>query len=81
MRFLSAPAIARLTATRPRMTTCDRMRRGKYGLLLRHGRTPYAGIAAVEAFHGVKFTEQQISLAIDGKPDRLLVTPDNQEEA
>ena len=77
MRFLSAPAIARLTATRPRMTTCDRLLRGKYGQVIRRGRIPYVELAAV---HGIKFTEEQLALAVDGRADRLLVIPDHQEE-
>jgi hypothetical protein len=62
------------------MTVCDRLLRGKYGPILRRGRTPYVDLAAVEAFHGVRFSEAQIALAIDGKPDRLLVIPDHKEE-
>ena len=62
------------------MTVCDRLLRGKYGQVLRCGRIPYAAINAIEAFHGVRFSEVQIALAIDGKPDRLLVIPDHKEE-
>ena len=79
-RFLSGPAISRLTLTSARMTVCERLLSGKYGQILRRGRTPYVDIAAVEAFHGVRFTEQQIALAVDGKPDRLLVIPDKEEQ-
>ena len=80
MRFLSAPAISRLTATKPPMTVHSRLSGGKYGRVLRCGRIPYAAIDAIEAFHGVHFTEAQIALAIDGKPDRLLEIPDPKEE-
>jgi hypothetical protein len=80
LRFLSAPAISRLTLTPARMTTCDRLLRGKYGPVLRRGRTPYVAIAAIEAFHGLKFSEAQLALAVDGKAERLLEIPDHQEE-
>jgi hypothetical protein len=63
------------------MTVCDRMLRGKYGKLLRRGRIPYADITAIERFHGIRFTEQQIVMALDGRPDRLIVPPDHQEVA
>ena len=79
MRFLSAPVISRLTLTPARMTVCDRMLRGKYGRVLRCGRTPYVSLAGIEAHHGVRFSEDQIALAIDGRPERLLVTNDTQE--
>ena len=79
-RFLSGPAISRLTLTPARMTVCDRMLRGKYGQVLRSGRIPYVSLAGVEAHHGVQFSEQQIALAVDGRPERLLVTHDYQEE-
>ena len=79
MRYLSAPAISRLTATKPPMTVHSRLSGGKYGRVLRCGRIPYAAIDAIETFHGVRFTEQQIALAVDGKPDRLLVIPDKEE--
>ena len=79
-RFLSGPAISRLTLTPARMTVCERLLKGKYGTLVRQGRTPYAAIDAIEAFHGVRFTEAQIALAVDGKPDRLLEIPDHKEE-
>jgi hypothetical protein len=62
------------------MTVCDRMLRGKYGKVLKSGRVPYVSLAGVEAHHGVRFSEQQIALAIDGRPERLLIAPDNQEE-
>jgi len=61
------------------MTVCDRLLRGKYGKVFRCGRVPYAAIDAIEAFHGVVFSEDQIALAVDGRPERLLVIPDNQE--
>jgi hypothetical protein len=78
-QFLSAPAISRLTLTPAKMTVCDRMLRGKYGPIVRCGRIPYVAIEAVEAYHDTKFSEDQIRLAIDGRPERLLVTPNNQE--
>jgi hypothetical protein len=61
------------------MTVCDRMLRGKYGRLLRRGRIPYAGVAAIERFHGLKFSKRQIELAVAGRPDWLLILPDREE--
>jgi hypothetical protein len=83
MRFLSAPAISRLTLTPAPMTICDRMLRGKYGKLIRRGRIPYVSLAAVERFHGLKFDKRQIELAVAGRPDWVLVIPDHppKEEA
>ena len=79
MRFVPASVIACLTVTTPRTTVCSRLWDGKYGPVIKRGRIPYVDLAAVEVFHGVRFTEQQISIAVDGKPERLLVIPDNQE--
>ena len=62
------------------MTTCDRLLRGKYGQVIRRGRIPYVELAAVEQFHGVKFSEEQIALATAGKADRLITIPDQENE-
>ena len=69
--YLSAPAIARLSAC-SRIAAHLQMRNGRYGPLLQRGRVPYADLAEVERNTGRQFTPEQIAIAIDGKPDRLL---------
>jgi len=69
--YLSAPAIARLSAC-SRIAAHVQMRRGRFGPLVQRGRVPYAPLAAVEHRVGRHFTPEQIALAIDGRPDRLI---------
>ena len=69
--YLSAPAIARLSAC-SRIAAHVAMRNGRYGQLMQRGRVPYADLAEVERNTGCQFTTEQIALAVDGRPDRLL---------
>jgi hypothetical protein len=70
--YISGPAISRLTGTH-RMTVNDRLRAGAYGQTFRRGRIVFADIEAVEDFHGVPFTDEQLATATGGLPDRLLI--------
>jgi hypothetical protein len=69
--YLSAPAIARLSAC-SRIAAHVSMRNGRYGPLLQRGRVPYAALEAVEHNTGREFSPEQIALAVDGRPDRLI---------
>jgi hypothetical protein len=69
--YLSAPAIARLSAC-SRIASHVAMRHGRYGQLVQRGRVPYAAVSAVEHQVGRQFTPEQIALAVDGRPDRLI---------
>ena len=73
-RFISGPAIARLTGT-PRMTVHHRLRAGVYGATYRPGRIIFADLEGVEDYHGVPFTDEQLATAAAGLPDRLIVIP------
>ena len=78
MVLVSPSTVAALTAAKAPTTIYSRVAAGKYGRVIRHGRTPYVAISGVEAFHNVKFTQAQLELATAGKLDRLLVI--HQEE-
>ena len=78
--YVSAPTIARLKAC-SRIATHMQMRRGHFGPLLQRGRVPYAALDAVERHSGLHFTSEQIGLAIDGRPARVLIVPDPEQEA
>ena len=69
--YLSAPAIARLSAC-SRIAAHVAMRHGRYGQLVQRGRVPYADLAEVERNTGRQFTPEQIAMAVDGRPDRLI---------
>ena len=69
--YLSAPAIARLSAC-SRIAAHVSMRRGRYGPLVQVGRVPFAALPAVERYAGRLFTPEQIAMAVDGRPDRLI---------
>jgi hypothetical protein len=71
MIYVSAPAIARLNAC-SRIAAHLQMRRGRYGPLVQRGRVPYAALAAVARNVGQEFSAEQIAMAIDGRPDRLI---------
>jgi len=73
--FLNPAAIARLLLG-GRQTARDQLLAGKFGAVLRHGRGVYAALAEVERFAGVSFSERQIELALEGRPDRRLELPD-----
>jgi hypothetical protein len=75
--YLSAPAIARLSAC-TRIAAHLQMRRGRFGPLVQRGRVPYAALEAVSRTVGREFSPEQIALAVDGQPERMLtVTPEN----
>ena len=69
--YLSAPAIARLSAC-SRIAAHLQMRNGRFGPLLQRGRVPYADLGEVERHAGRQFTPEQIAMAVDGRPDRLI---------
>jgi aspartate aminotransferase-like enzyme len=69
--YLSAPAIARLSAC-SRIAAYVSMRNGRYGALLQRGRVPYADLAEVERNTGRQFSPEQIAMAVDGRPARLI---------
>jgi hypothetical protein len=69
--YLSGPAIARLTLG-SRMSANRHLRAGKFGPLLRRGPVAFAPLAGVEHQVGRQFTPEQIAMAIDGRPDRML---------
>jgi hypothetical protein len=69
--YLSAPAIARLSAC-SRIAAHLQMRRGRFGPLVQRGRVPYAALIALEREVGRQFTPEQIAMAVDGRPDRLV---------
>jgi hypothetical protein len=48
------------------------LRAGKFGPLLRRGPVAFAPLAGVEHQVGRQFTPEQIALAVDGRPDRLI---------
>jgi hypothetical protein len=79
-RFASGPLIARLLM-RHRMSVNEAMRIGTYGPTFFRGRIRYADLAAVEAFYGFRFTDNQIERASEGKPERVLRVsyPDTKE--
>ena len=74
--YLSAPAIARLSAC-SRIAAHLQMRNGRYGQLLQRGRVPYAALAAVEQNAGQEFSAEQIALAVDGQRHRMLTVTEN----
>ena len=69
--YLSAPAIARLSAC-SRIAAHVSMRRGRFGPLVQRGRVPYAALEAVEHNIGRQLTPEQIAMAVDGQPHRML---------
>jgi hypothetical protein len=69
--YLSGPAITRLTLG-SRMSANRHLRAGKFGPLVRRGPVAYAPLAAIEGQVGRQFTTEQIAMAIDGRPDRML---------
>ena len=69
--YLSGPAIARLTLG-SRMSANRHLRAGKFGPLLRRGPVAFAQLAAVEHQVGRQFTPEQIAMAVDGQPHRML---------
>jgi hypothetical protein len=69
--YLSAPAIARLSAC-TRIAAHLQMRRGRFGPLVQRGRVPYAALDAFQRHSGREFSPEQIALAVDGRPDRLI---------
>jgi hypothetical protein len=69
--YLSAPAIAPLSAC-SRIAAHVSMRRGRFGPLVQRGRVPYAALEAVSHTAGREFSPEQIALAVDGQPHRML---------
>ena len=78
-RFVSGPAIARLTV-KPKMTVSDHLRGGVYGETFFCGRVRYADLAEVERAEGRSFTDEQIERAVAGIPDRLLTIVQTKSE-
>jgi hypothetical protein len=71
MTYLAGSALARLLAC-SRMTANEHMRAGHFGPPLQHGRIRYAALAGVEQHAGRQFSPEQIAVAVDGRPDRIL---------
>ena len=69
--YLSAPAIARLSAC-SRIAAHVAMRNGRYGQLCSVAGFPMPRSPSVERNTGRQFTPEQIALAVDGRPDRLI---------
>jgi hypothetical protein len=78
-RLASGPLIARLVG-RNRMTINQAMRKGRYGKTVVVNEIRYADLAKVEAVCGVTFTDEQLTTAIAGLPDRLFI-PTSETEA
>ena len=57
------------------------MRSGRFGPLLQCGRIPYAALDAVERHSGQQFTKEQVAVAIDGHPGRILTIAESEEAA
>jgi hypothetical protein len=86
MILISSPAIARLNL-HTRKWAHERMQWGSFGPVTR---VPVAGyaegmlyaeLAGVERFCGRQFDQAEIDRAVDGKPDRILIVPENKEVA
>ena len=75
---ISGPVIARLLAC-SRMTANENMRAGAYGPLLRLGRMQYAALTAVERRAGRQFSPEQIAMAVNGRPDRIIVFQNHED--
>ena len=57
------------------MTAHHRLRAGVYGQTFCRGRVLFADVEAVENFHAVPFTDEQLAAAAGCLPDRLIVIP------
>ena len=68
---ISVAAIAQLTAC-SRQAVHKALLKGTYGTPIRRGHNLYVPLATVEARLGRQFTPEQIAMAVDGRPDRLI---------
>jgi hypothetical protein len=69
--YISGFVISRLLAC-SRMAANEATRAGRFGPLLRRGRIAYAALNAVERRIGLQFGVEQVKVAVDGHPDRII---------
>jgi hypothetical protein len=75
--FICGPAIASLRAS-SRMAENKLIRAGRYGPVLWHEGVAYVALAGVERHLGQHFAAEQIATAIAGKPNRILIIPEQE---
>jgi hypothetical protein len=71
MILVSGPAIAKLVM-RTRKSAHEHIRRGSYGTVREIDGVLYAELGSIEARLGRTFSPEQLELARDGKPGRVL---------
>ena len=79
-KFISGPAIAALHH-RTRKWANDHLNRGTFGKILTCRHVVYAELTAVELAAGETFSVEQLAKAADGKPNRIIILPDQEQEA
>ena len=62
------------------MAVNEALRAGRYGRTVRRGDVIYADLSEVERVENIKLSDDQIACAVDGKPDRVLVITENEQE-
>ena len=72
-KLISGPAIAALHH-RTRSWANDHLNRGTFGEIFRSGGIVYAELDTVQRVAG-PFSAEQLALAADDKPDRIIILP------
>jgi hypothetical protein len=80
MIWISGPVIAGLEL-RTRKSAHEHIRRGSYGEAREVSGVLYVALPGVEARKGRKVAPEQLALAADGKPGRILTLPHESETA